>query len=120
MSGHVLSRRGFVAVSGGAGAGLVLGFSLLGCDRRAEALGALGPGTLNAWIRIGTDDTVSFLLSESEMGQGTHTALAMLLAEELEVPWDPAFRDDLAEDVQYHFSPAQPDGAIEELASRAK
>ncbi|MCL7975943.1 MAG: xanthine dehydrogenase family protein molybdopterin-binding subunit [marine benthic group bacterium] len=88
MSGQVLSRRGFVAVSGGAGAGLVLGFSLLGCDRRAEALGALGPGTLNAWIRVGTDDTVSFLLSESEMGQGTHTALAMLLAEELEVPWD--------------------------------
>jgi len=39
---------------------------------------------------------------------------------ELEVPWDPAFRDDLAEDVQYHFSPAQLDGAIEELASRAK
>lgn len=39
---------------------------------------------------------------------------------ELEVPWDPAFRDDLAEDVQYHFSPAQLDSAIEELASRAK
>jgi isoquinoline 1-oxidoreductase beta subunit len=88
MTGETLSRRGFLAVSGGAGAGLVLGFSLVGCDRRAEAIGALGPGTLNAWIRIGTDDTVSFLISESEMGQGTHTALAMLLAEELGVPWD--------------------------------
>ncbi|MEJ2481810.1 MAG: xanthine dehydrogenase family protein molybdopterin-binding subunit, partial [Gemmatimonadota bacterium] len=88
MIGETLSRRGFLAVSGGAGAGLVLGFSLVGCDRRAEAIGALGPGTLNAWIRIGTDDTVTFLLSESEMGQGTHTALAMLLAEELDVPWN--------------------------------
>ena len=88
MNGQALSRRGFIAVSGGAGAGLVLGFGLLGCDRRAEAIAALGPGTLNAWIRIDTDDSVSFLLSESEMGQGTHTALAMLLAEELEVPWD--------------------------------
>ena len=87
MTGTQLTRRGFLVVSGGAGAGLVLGVSLVGCSRRAEAVGALGPGALNAWIRIGTDDSVTFLISESEMGQGTHTALAMLLAEELEVPW---------------------------------
>ena len=87
MTGRDITRRSFLVVSGGAGAGLVLGVSLIGCNRRAEAIGALGPGALNAWIRIGTDDTVTFLISESEMGQGTHTALAMLLAEELEVPW---------------------------------
>jgi len=87
MTGRDITRRGFLVISGGAGAGLVLGVSLVGCNRRAEAIGALGPGALNAWIRIGTDDTVTFLISESEMGQGTHTALAMLLAEELEVPW---------------------------------
>jgi len=87
MSGHEVSRRTFIQVSGGAGAGLVLGFSLVGCRRPAVATGALDEGALNAWIRIGTDDSVTFLISESEMGQGIHTALAMLLAEELEVDW---------------------------------
>jgi isoquinoline 1-oxidoreductase beta subunit len=87
MSGREVSRRTFIQVSGGAGAGLVLGFSLLGCRRPAVATGALDPGALNAWIRIGTDESVTFVISESEMGQGVHTALAMLLAEELEVDW---------------------------------
>ena len=87
MSGHEVSRRTFIQVSGGAGAGLVLGFSLVGCRRPAVATGALDPGALNAWIRIGTDESVTFVISESEMGQGVHTALAMLLAEELEVDW---------------------------------
>ena len=87
MSGHEVSRRTFIQVSGGAGAGLVLGFSLVGCRRPAAATAALEPGTLNAWIRIGTDESVTFVISEAEMGQGVHTALAMLLAEELEVDW---------------------------------
>jgi CO/xanthine dehydrogenase Mo-binding subunit len=87
MSGHEVSRRTFVQVSGGAGAGLMLGFSLLGCRKSAVATGVLDPGALNAWIRIGTDESVTFVISESEMGQGIHTALAMLLAEELEVDW---------------------------------
>jgi isoquinoline 1-oxidoreductase beta subunit len=87
MSGHEVSRRTFIQVSGGAGAGLVLGLSLAGCRKPAGATGALDPGALNAWIRIGTDESVTFVISESEMGQGVHTALAMLLAEELEVDW---------------------------------
>jgi isoquinoline 1-oxidoreductase beta subunit len=65
----------------------MLGFSLLGCRKSAVATGVLDPGALNAWIRIGTDESVTFVISESEMGQGIHTALAMLLAEELEVDW---------------------------------
>lgn len=87
MSGHEVSRRTFIQVSGGAGAGLVLGFSLVGCREPAVATGVLDPGALNAWIRIGTDESVTFLISESEMGQGVHTALSMLLAEELAVDW---------------------------------
>ena len=39
---------------------------------------------------------------------------------ELEVPWDPAFRDEIGEDVEYHFAPAQLEGAIKKLVSRAK
>jgi len=39
--------------------------------------------TPNAWVRIGRDDSVSLFMPRAEMGQGTHTGLAMLLAEEL-------------------------------------
>ncbi|MBC7974122.1 MAG: xanthine dehydrogenase family protein molybdopterin-binding subunit, partial [Myxococcales bacterium] len=41
----------------------------------------------NAFLRIGTDDSVTVLLSHSEMGQGIWTGLAMLIAEELECDW---------------------------------
>ena len=42
---------------------------------------------LNAWVRITPDDTVTLLLSQSEMGQGVYTSLPMILAEELECDW---------------------------------
>jgi len=87
MSGREVSRRTFVQVSGGAGAGLVLGISLAGCRGPAIVTGSLDQEVLNAWIRIGSDESVTFVISESEMGQGVHTALSMLLAEELEVDW---------------------------------
>jgi isoquinoline 1-oxidoreductase beta subunit len=42
-------------------------------------------GQLNAWLRIGSDDSITIVVDRSEMGQGVYTALPMLLAEELEV-----------------------------------
>ena len=87
MSGYAVSRRTFVQVSGGAGAGLILGFNLACSGKQAAATGSVDPGTLNAWIKIGSDESVTFLISEAEMGQGIHTALSMLLAEELGVDW---------------------------------
>ncbi len=61
----------------------MIGFSLPGASRLAHA--AAGPAKLNAWVRIGTDSKVTFVCGPVEMGQGTHNALSMLLAEELEV-----------------------------------
>ncbi len=43
---------------------------------------------LNGWVRIGEDDSVTVVMSKSEMGQGVFTGLAMLLAEELDARWD--------------------------------
>jgi isoquinoline 1-oxidoreductase beta subunit len=84
-----LSRRDFIRITGAAGGGLVIGVYLPGCAGGESPVAAgVGPGALNAWIRIGSDDTVTFLISESEMGQGVHTALSMALAEELEVDWE--------------------------------
>ncbi len=84
MSGTPVTRRRFLEVSGGAGAGLVLAFHLPGVRRLAAFA---DPAALNAWIRIGADDSITFLVSESEMGQGVLTSIPMLLAEELEVDW---------------------------------
>ncbi len=46
--------------------------------------GAFSP---NAWLRVGTDGIVTLTVDKSEMGQGPHTALAMILADELEADW---------------------------------
>jgi CO/xanthine dehydrogenase Mo-binding subunit len=84
MTTHTeLSRRGFLKITGGATAGLTLGFHVPSLVRGAAAGGA-APAVLNAWVRITPDDTVTILLSQSEMGQGVYTSLPMILAEELE------------------------------------
>ncbi len=72
-----ITRREFVETS----AGLVLAFYL---PPRSRAAAPFAP---NAWIRIGSDGLVTLTLDKSEMGQGSQTGLAMILAEELEADW---------------------------------
>ena len=48
---------------------------------------AATPRKLNAFVHVGTDDTVTLFIHKAEMGQGTVTSLSMLLAEELECDW---------------------------------
>ncbi len=83
-----VSRRKFLKTSALAGGGLVLGVHLPQLARAAEAAGkAASPFPLNAFVRIGTDDSVTVIVNHSEMGQGTYTSVAMLVAEELEADW---------------------------------
>jgi isoquinoline 1-oxidoreductase subunit beta len=84
----VVTRREFLQTATVASGGLVLALSLAGCSKPAAQASAGPPTTsdVNAWLRIGSDDTISFLCDRSEMGQGVYTALPMLLAEELGVP----------------------------------
>jgi isoquinoline 1-oxidoreductase beta subunit len=74
---------------GGAGA-LVVGWSLLPMRSRLGSVDTLpavdGEVALNGWIKIARDGRVLLAMNRSEMGQGVHTALAMLVAEELDVP----------------------------------
>jgi isoquinoline 1-oxidoreductase beta subunit len=81
---HDESRREFCRQAAGLGGGLVLAMTLpaFGGRQRADA-GT--QSTLNAWLRIGADDSITILVDRSEMGQGVYTALPMLLAEELEI-----------------------------------
>jgi isoquinoline 1-oxidoreductase beta subunit len=78
-----LSRRGFVATSAATGAALTLGFHI---PFAAEAQGASTP-EINAWVVVKPDDTVVVRIARSEMGQGTLTGLAQMVAEELECDW---------------------------------
>jgi isoquinoline 1-oxidoreductase beta subunit len=81
------SRRSFLAGSTAAASGLVLGFHIP-FDKAALAQGAAGASPeVNAWVAIRPDDTVVIRIARSEMGQGTLTGLAQLVAEELECDW---------------------------------
>ena len=87
MNQHVkLNRRAFVIGTAAAGAGLAIGLDLpFGGPTVVRA--ADGSPEVNAWIVIRPDDTTVIRIARSEMGQGTLTGLAQLVAEELECDW---------------------------------
>lgn len=104
MAGSTLSRRGFLQVSGTAGGGMLLGFSLWGCkgDEKKSAkpapakptstkptpTPATGPAiALGAWMEIRSDNKVHFFIPDAEMGQGVLTSVPMILADELGARW---------------------------------
>jgi isoquinoline 1-oxidoreductase beta subunit len=80
-----VSRRRFLQGAVGATAGLVVSFHIPRVLRAAPVAPAMPAA--NAFLRIGSDDSVTVLLAHSEMGQGIWTGLAMLVAEELDCDW---------------------------------
>ena len=80
-----LNRRSFVIGSTAVGAGLALGLKIpFGASVvRAQD----GSPEVTAWVVIRPDDTVVIRIARSEMGQGTLTGLAQMVAEELECDW---------------------------------
>jgi isoquinoline 1-oxidoreductase beta subunit len=86
-----LSRRDFLRTGAVAGAGLTLAVYLDGCSSRAEhgeAPTGQEPAFLpNAFVRVGKDGSVLVVAKHLEMGQGTYTGLATIVAEELDADW---------------------------------
>ncbi len=81
-----LNRRAFVVGTAAVGTGLALGLDIpFGGPTVVRA--ADGSPEVNAWVVIRPDDTVVIRIARSEMGQGTLTGLAQLVAEELECDW---------------------------------
>src|SRR3989442_123531 len=84
-----LSRRDFLK----AGAGLTLGVAapsfaqMAGPGQGGRSVAAAAALEPNAFVRIGTDSTVTVIVKHLEMGQGTYTGLPTLVAEELDADW---------------------------------
>src|SRR3954454_7621976 len=85
-----LNRRHFIATAAVAGGGLMLGWKLPGGILGASAQKVVGNPAGNEvgiWVVIHPDDTTVVRIARSEMGQGTLTGLAQLVADELEADW---------------------------------
>ena len=76
-----ISRRGFLQTAGA----LTFSFTFAGRVTNAVAQGAAAK--FNTWVSIGTDGTVTVMMPAAEMGQGSLTALSLILAEELDADW---------------------------------
>ncbi|MGZ5659779.1 MAG: molybdopterin cofactor-binding domain-containing protein [Usitatibacter sp.] len=81
-----LSRRRFIVSSAAAGGGLALGMHVPFAGAQA-ATGADAATEINLWVAVRPDDTCVIRVARAEMGQGTLTGLAQLVAEELECDW---------------------------------
>ena len=83
-----ISRRDFLALVPGAGVAVVVGYHTSGGRARAQGADRLGlQAQLEAFISVETDGSVRVLIPKSEIGQGTHTGLAMVACEELDADW---------------------------------
>ena len=110
-----LNRRDFLKVIGTAGASLVIGIYLGGCDNNDQLEIQEGPSDSqatayaelpsdsyvipNSYLTIDDTNKLTVTAFRSEMGQGIRTALAMMIADELDMPW---------ENVRIEQAPADP------------
>ncbi|HEX9424346.1 MAG TPA: xanthine dehydrogenase family protein molybdopterin-binding subunit [Pyrinomonadaceae bacterium] len=96
MSATTIKRRDFLKTGAAVGGGLLISLYLPELAKAGVTASSPGkskfvePATFapNAFIRIGTDDTITVIVNKSEMGQGVYTSLPMLIAEELEADWN--------------------------------
>lgn len=85
------TRRGFIGAGLVAGGALVVGVAIRPGDRTDELekyVAGEGEHLLTAWVRIAEDNTITAIIPHGEMGQGIHTALSAMLAEEMDADWE--------------------------------
>jgi len=105
------TRRGFITAGVVGGGALVIGVGLR-LGNRNEELAPLVTGAgeelVNAWVKIDAGNRVTAIIPHSEMGQGAQTALAQMLADELDARWeDVSFLEAPAEDAYANWSMAK-------------
>lgn len=85
------TRRGFIAAGGVAGGALIVGVAIRPGNRVAELEPLVAEGgerLVNAFVKIAPDNSVTAIVPHAEMGQGVHSAMAQMLADELGASWD--------------------------------
>lgn len=97
MTTATTSRRAFMQTSGA----LVVGFSLP-ISARAATIKSVSDSKLNAFLRIGSDNSIHVVCGSAEMGQGVLTAIPMMLAEELDADWSQVHVEQAPADVAYN------------------
>ena len=86
-----VTRRGFLISTTVVGGGFLLGYAATRSSRHRQAndtLAANGQHYLTCWLRIDPNNQVTVYVPHSEMGQGIHTSLAMMAADELDANWE--------------------------------
>jgi isoquinoline 1-oxidoreductase subunit beta len=91
---HTMNRRQFMLTTSAVGGAFVLGFFVPSRLVDAAAIAekpwtapTTGGTEINAWLVIGSDDSVTIRVAQSEMGEGVFTSMPMLVAEELGCDW---------------------------------
>ncbi|MBT8301751.1 MAG: molybdopterin-dependent oxidoreductase [Maribacter sp.] len=84
------SRRAFITTGVLTGGALVLGVAIRPGNRAKKVKGMIageGDTVLNVWLKIAADNTTTVVVPHAEMGQGVHTSLPMMLADEMDADW---------------------------------
>ena len=85
------TRRAFISSGVLAGGAVVFGVAIRPGNRSDAVSGLVaseGETVFNVWVKIAPDNTVTAIVPHAEMGQGVHTTLAMMLADELDADWN--------------------------------
>lgn len=85
------TRRGFIGAGLAAGGTLVVGVAIRPGDRTgklAKHVAGEGEHLLAAWVKISENNVITAIIPHGEMGQGVHTALSAMLAEEMDADWE--------------------------------
>jgi len=86
-----VSRRKFLISTAAIGGGLLIGYAATRPSRHRlanETLARDGRHFVTSWLRVDPDNRVTVYIPHSEMGQGVHTSLAMMAADELDADWE--------------------------------
>lgn len=85
------TRRAFISAGVLAGGVVVFGITIRPGNRAKDVAGLVAAEdetVFNVWLKIAPDNTVTAIVPHAEMGQGVHTTLAMMLADEMDADWD--------------------------------
>lgn len=84
------SRRAFITTGVLAGGAVVIGVAIRPGNRAGKVAGLIASDdetVFNVWVKISPDNTITAVIPHAEMGQGVHTTLAMMLADEMDADW---------------------------------